>query len=82
MKICHLTSVHPRFDTRIFIKECQSLAKQDFEVSIIVADNKGDEIINSIAIYDVGKEESRLSRMFKTPGKILQKAKQPPEDRR
>lgn len=74
MKICHLTSVHPRYDTRIFIKECQSLAQHQHQVSLIVADGLGDETKNRIAIYDVGKESSRLKRMLKSPRKILKKA--------
>lgn len=73
-KVCHLTSVHPRYDTRIFIKECKSLQKNSFDVSLIVADGKGDEIKENIKIYDVGKETSRLKRMRKTPSKIYKKA--------
>jgi len=49
VKITHLTSAHPRYDTRIFIKECSSLAKiENYEVSLIVADNKGDETKNGV----------------------------------
>ncbi len=73
-KICHLTSVHPRYDTRIFIKECQSLQKAGFDVSLIVADNKGDETKNNIKIYDVGTEPTRGKRMLKTPKKVYEKA--------
>ncbi|WP_221566985.1 glycosyltransferase family 4 protein [Alkalihalobacillus sp. TS-13] len=36
MKICHITSVHSGLDTRIVIKECQSLAKAGHDVSYIV----------------------------------------------
>ncbi len=75
-KICHLTSVHARYDTRIFVKECQSLQKNGFDVSLIVADNKGDEIKNEIKIYDIGKESKRIKRMLKTPKKVFQKAKE------
>ena len=45
IKITHLTSAHPRYDTRIFIKMCSSLAKkQNCKVSLIVVDDKGDEV--------------------------------------
>ncbi len=75
MKITHLTSAHPRYDTRIFLKECTSLAKIDnYEVSLIVADNKGDEVKHNIHIYDVGKLHGRINRMFKTTKNVLQKA--------
>ena len=42
-KISHLTSVHPRFDTRIFLKECSSLANHGYSVSLVIADGKGNE---------------------------------------
>ncbi len=73
MKIVHLTSVHQRYDTRIFIKECQSL-KEHHNVSLIVADGNGSEVVNGIEIYDVGKLKGRLNRVFKTTWRIFDKA--------
>lgn len=73
--ITHLTSAHPRYDTRIFIKECISLAKMhDYEISLIVADGLGDEEKHGVKIYDIGKIEGRLNRIFKTTKKIFEKA--------
>lgn len=74
MKICHLTSVHPRFDTRIFLKECTSLVQHGFEVSLVVADGKGDEIRNRVQIVDAGVSRSRLSRILFAPARVLGKA--------
>jgi len=71
--ITHLTSAHPRYDTRIFFKECISLAK-NYKVNLIVADGLGDEEKNTVYIYDVGKVEGRLNRIFKTTKKVLIKA--------
>ena len=74
-KITHLTSVHARYDTRIFIKECSSLTKvENYDVSLIVADNKGDEFKNGVSIYDVGKLQGRINRIRKTTKNVLQKA--------
>lgn len=75
-KITHLTSAHPRYDTRIFIKMCSSLAsKENYKVSLVVADGKGDEIKNNVNIFDVGaKTGGRISRMTKTVKKVFQKA--------
>ncbi len=72
-KITHLTSAHPRYDTRIFVKECSSLAKE-YEVNLVVADGLGDEEKQGVNIYDVGKIEGRLNRIFSTTKKVLKKA--------
>ena len=75
IKITHLTSAHPRYDTRIFIKECCSLTKiEEYQVSLIVADGLGDEEKNGVAIYDIGQLEGRLNRIFKTTKKMLKRA--------
>lgn len=65
LKIVHLTSVHPRNDIRVFHKECKFLEKYDeFNVSLVVADGKGDIIIENVNIYDVGVPKNRLIRIF------------------
>lgn len=74
MKICHLTSVHARFDARIFQKECRSLANAGFDVSLIVADGNGDEVIEKVNVYDVGIEKNRFKRVFNTIKNIKVKA--------
>lgn len=76
MKICHITSVHPRYDIRIFVKECVSLTSEH-EVALIVADSLGDEQKLAVNIYDVGKPVgNRLQRMRFTSQKIFQKVLQ------
>lgn len=71
--ICHLTSVHPRYDARIFLKECKFLSEY-YNVFLIVADGKGDEEIDSIHIIDVGKPSTRLRRVLNTTKKVYRKA--------
>jgi len=71
--VTHLTSAHPRYDTRIFLKECISLTK-NYEVNLIVADSLGNEKKNNVSIYDVGVEKGRLGRILKTTKKVLAKA--------
>lgn len=74
-KIAHLTSAHPRYDTRIFIKECTSLADANYHVSLVVADGGGNEIKNGVHFVDVGaKEGNRFTRMTKTVQKVYKKA--------
>lgn len=77
VKIAHLTSVHTRYDTRIFIKMCSSLASsKNYNVSLVVADGKGDENKGGVEIFDVGpKTGGRISRMSSTVKKVFKKAK-------
>jgi glycosyltransferase involved in cell wall biosynthesis len=76
-KVVHLTSVHPRYDTRIFLKMCSSLARKGYDVSLVVADGKGDEINNGVNILDVGAPLSgRLSRMTIIVNRVFRKAKE------
>lgn len=76
-KVAHLTSVHPRYDTRVFLKMCTSLVQVGYEVFLVVADGAGDEIRNGVNILDVGKVNGgRISRMTKTVSRVFQLAKE------
>lgn len=75
MKIAHLSSAHPRYDTRIFAKQCRSLAAAGYEVSLVVADGKGEETLDGVAIVDVGRSGSRLGRMAGATRRVLERAK-------
>lgn len=61
VKICHVTSVHPYKDGRIFRKECLSLAKK-YDVSLI-APNVESKDEDGIHIYGVELPKERLKRM-------------------
>lgn len=74
MKVIHLTSVHSRYDTRIFLKECSSLAKIGFDINLIVADDLEDEVKHSVNIISVGSPTDRLDRMKNSTKKIYDKA--------
>lgn len=76
IRITHLTSAHPRYDTRIFLKMCTSLAKREnFEINLVVSDGKKDEEINKVKIYDVGANNAgRLSRMTTSVKQVYEKA--------
>jgi glycosyltransferase involved in cell wall biosynthesis len=74
VKICHLTSAHPDGDIRIFHKQCVSLAKAGYDVSLIIPNTesrieKGVNIISFESKYLTRKE-----RMTKTVNTVLEKA--------
>jgi glycosyltransferase involved in cell wall biosynthesis len=75
IKVAHLTSAHKRNDTRIFVKQCRSLVKKNYEVSLVVADGFGDELNSGVQIMDVGRLNGRLSRMTRTSHNIFKIAK-------
>jgi glycosyltransferase involved in cell wall biosynthesis len=64
-KICHLTTVHPPFDTRIFHKEAKSLAKAGYSVTLIARHDK-EEIIDGVKIIPLKAPRNRIVRMTKT----------------
>lgn len=72
--LVHLTSVHSRYDTRIYLKQCTSLSRCGYNVSLIVADGQGNETKNGIVIYDVGASTGRLNRVLNTTRNVLKKA--------
>lgn len=75
MKICHFTTVHPREDVRIFYKECSSLAENGYNITLIVADGKGNETKNKVEIIDIGDYRmSRLKRLLFGRKIMLKKA--------
>jgi glycosyltransferase involved in cell wall biosynthesis len=46
-----------------------------YQVSLIVADGRGDEIKDGISIFDVGTSKTRLDRMHLTVRRVFEKAK-------
>jgi len=64
VKVCHVTTVHRPFDTRIFYKECISLAKAGFDVYLVATHDK-DEELDGVKIRALPKHKNRLERMFK-----------------
>lgn len=73
-RVAHLTSAHPRNDTRIFLKQCRSLAAAGHQVYFIVADGVGDEIRDGVQVMDVGASTGRRDRMFGATRRVLRRA--------
>lgn len=74
--VAHLTSVHSPFDTRIFEKECRSLAASG-RLTTIVCRNDVSTSTEGVQIVAVARPQGgRLKRMLFTPAKILRGAVQ------
>lgn len=72
--VCHLTSVHPATDGRIFEKECTSLAKNGYEVYLI-APGANSCIINNVHIIGVPiRKKGRIYRIFTLAREVYLKA--------
>lgn len=68
-RICHLTSVHPYKDTRIFIKECSSLATNNYQTYLVAPDVPSSNLIlnNFNLIRGVDKiHRNRIERVTKS----------------
>ncbi|ROT44012.1 glycosyltransferase family 4 protein [Pusillimonas sp. NJUB218] len=74
MQVAHLTSAHPRDDVRIFLKECRSLSRSGYAVTLIVADGLGNDTRDGVDILDVGRPAGRLDRMLSTTRRVLRQA--------
>lgn len=74
LRIAHLTSVHPRHDSRVFVKQCRTAAAAGHEVSLVVADGLGDETRDGVGIIDVGRPRGRTERMISATLRVLRRA--------
>lgn len=63
-RICHITSVHKAYDTRIFLKECRSLAQAGYDVKLVVQHPKA-EVVDGVEIIPVNRRgKGRLTRIL------------------
>jgi len=73
IKVCHITTVHSAFDTRIFHKECKTLLNAGYDVSLVVQHAR-QETIDGIKIIPLKKPKNRLYRMIFLPFKAYKLA--------
>ncbi|MFB6258261.1 MAG: glycosyltransferase family 4 protein [Flavobacteriales bacterium] len=75
-KVCHITTVHPARDLRIFHKECKALKEAGYEVTLIANDPEvGEGDIDGITVRQVGVPvKSRVQRILKVARAAFRKA--------
>ena len=75
LKVCHMTSAHKSDDTRIFHKECVSLANNGYDVFLV---SHGDSYTkNGVRVVGLGeKPTNRLKRMLSSAKNVYKKAKE------
>jgi len=74
VKICHITTVHQSRDVRIFHKECKSLAKAGYDVSLLVING---ETFSEDGVKVQGipcKFSNRLQRFLKASKTVYRRA--------
>lgn len=73
IKVCHITSVHPKEDIRIFQKQCVSLAKEGYDVTLVQQGDSYEK--DGVHIVGFGQiASSRIKRMLFTSKAAYKKA--------
>ena len=77
MKVCHISSAHAPNDTRIFHKQCASLARAGYDTTFVVKDPQsvGETTKKGVQVIQVPVDtSSRLTRMLFGAKAVYQKA--------
>lgn len=78
-KVCHLTSVHPPFDVRIFHKEAKTLVKAGFQV-VLIAQHHKEEVVEGVRIVPLPLFKNRFETMTKAVWKSFISARREKAD--
>jgi glycosyltransferase involved in cell wall biosynthesis len=73
VEVAHLTTTHDAFDTRIFWKECRTLARAGYGVAII-APHEGDVTREGVRVLGVPLPRSRSERATLTAWRVFRTA--------
>ncbi|GAA0747885.1 glycosyltransferase family 4 protein [Clostridium oceanicum] len=63
-KVCHISTAHPAYDTRIYHKECRTIAQNKYNTYLLVGNDK-DEVSDNVKIVHLPMKNSRFYRFFK-----------------
>ena len=63
MRVCHITTVHPAKDARIFYRMCRVLAERGFAVTLIAPESFDDDLVLSSSWNEKIRKAQRLKRI-------------------
>jgi glycosyltransferase involved in cell wall biosynthesis len=69
-RVCHFSSVHHVWDTRVFYRECISLAKE-FDVTLIAIGEDGSYTREGVKVIAIAKPKNFFERFFYTVFKVF-----------
>lgn len=72
-KVCHISTVHRDNDNRILFKECSSLKKAGYDVSLIITSKKSMKV-NGVDIVPLKKRNGRIERLIYKRNEAYKKA--------
>lgn len=72
-RVTHVTTNHQPFDSRVFLKECTSLASAGYVVSLVVPHTEA-EVRNNVSILPIPHPASRLDRFLRSGWQALRAA--------
>ena len=64
--ICHISTMHPTFDTRIFRNECLSLVAYGYQVTLVVPHDRK-EVVDGVHIVPLKRHQSFYDRLVTCP---------------
>jgi glycosyltransferase involved in cell wall biosynthesis len=73
VSVCHITTAHPSHDARIFHKECRTLARAGYSVTLI-AQHAGRETVDDVRIEPLPRADGRVDRLRRLQWRALQLA--------
>jgi len=74
-KVCHLTSVHPVTDPRIFHKECRTLARAGYEV-VLIGPAPRETVSHDVLIRPLKQSKTRVTRRLFGVWRVFRMARQ------
>lgn len=72
-KICHISTVHRENDNRILFKQCSSIRKAGYDVSLIITSDRSKKV-NGVDIVPLVKRNGRIERVIYRTREAYKKA--------